>query len=284
MTIKPKSVPAAQRVEDEVVLINPVEARVLECVEEPAVAAPSFIAQNATQRQVRTAGRQSIIVLEAPAELPASVPAYFKVQSPVAKPATMSVDSTINNCEIIQRKWKVNPGLAGFGIMWNTFMFFWNFIAISNGIWIMFLFATLHNMIGLFLIYQVLCGFYNSTFVTITSDNVQVEVRQLHWRKQRPKCVPMESIQEVCCKRCVVHRGENSTSITFEVQFIKNGSRQVLLSNLQYLEEALFIEQEIEKFLVLSVENGNKSTSTERRAENHDTSAASTELEGVGAC
>lgn len=270
MTIK--YVPAAQRVvdDDEVVVLasNPVEARVLEYVEQeppPAsvVAEPvsTTMMPNATQRQIQTSGRQSITVLEAPAELPTSVPAYFKVQSPVSKPATMSVDSTINNCEIIQQKCKgVHPFVVCFGIMWNSFMLFWNFIAISNGIWLMFWLASIHNMVGLHLIYQVICGYFNSTFVTITSDEVQVEVRPLHWCNQHPKCVPMESIQEICCKRCV-HRGENSTSITFEVQAIKNGSRQALLSNLQKLEEALFIEQEIEKFMP-SLDNHN-SASTE---------------------
>lgn len=237
MTIKnfgTSSVPAAQRVDEEVAI--PVEAPVLECVEEPGqvVAEPASVMSNATRRQVQTAGRQSITVLEAPAEMPTSVPAYFKVHSPVSKPANMSVDCTINNCEIIEQKWKVDPSLVLYGIIVNASVFFWVFLARSTSIWIMFLvLATFHNLLGLYLIYQVLCGLYNSTFVTITSDEVHVEVRPLRWCNQRPKCVSMESIQEICCKRCV-HRGENnSTSITFEVQAIKDGSPQALLSNLK---------------------------------------------------
>lgn len=235
MTIK--YVPGAAQERVMVQEHHPAEARVLEYdVEEPAqqhVAETTSIMPNETRSQ----------------EVHTMV---------VSKPDYMSVDCTISDCEIIQENLGAIPFLLCAVITWNFLVSCWYYISISQGMsWIWLCGASPFAMYGLFLLYVSFCDYFNSNFITITSNEITVEVRPLPWCCQRPKCVPMESIQEICC----VHRqGENS--ITFEVQVIlRNGSCETLRSYC-CLEDASFIKQEIEKFLPSVVENNNNSEST----------------------
>ena len=65
----------------------------------------------------------------------------------------------------IARKWFSSKfiALTFFTVFWDGFMIVWFGIALSQGIWIMAAFGTLHGAVGIGLLYYVLAGYLNKT-------------------------------------------------------------------------------------------------------------------------
>jgi hypothetical protein len=191
-------------------------------------------------------------------ETPAEQPAYMAVQDVVEKPNNMTVHRRDSGDTIvIEQKWVANGEtypLLFFACIWNGFMLFWNVTAITSGAWIMLFFGSLHNAVGLFLIYRVACQFLNTTFVTVSHHKVEVKHTPLSFSP--PKYFKVAPMQQVDCKRCVTQMKGGDVQFYYEVNLvIKNANypggkqRVVILSNLKHPEEALFFAQEIESFL-----------------------------------
>lgn len=183
-----------------------------------------------------------------------TTPAYFKVQAPVTAPESMDV-AREGGALIIKRKW-FNSSIyfvSLFAILWNGFMIVWNFIAISEGIIEMALFAILHDCAGLFLIYIVVVTLLNSTFITVRNGTLLVENRPIQGC-HAPKVFDTQPIRDIHCKRNVsVSSSENrGVNTSYDVRALDaNRVETVIVDNLASLEEALFIEQELEIFLGL---------------------------------
>mmetsp|Transcript_3331 Transcript_3331/g.5824 ORF Transcript_3331/g.5824 Transcript_3331/m.5824 type:complete len:283 (-) Transcript_3331:185-1033(-) len=184
-----------------------------------------------------------------------TMPAYFKVQAPVAPPQSMSVfRAGDDDALVIKRRW-YNRGVyfkAAFAIFWNGFMLVWNSFAIVSGAYVFAIFGLLHDAVGLFLIYDVVTTFVNSTFVTVRDGSITVENRPIRRCCEAPKEVDTMPIREIRCKRNVNVGSDGSVDTSFDVRAVDvNRIETVIVGGLALLEEALFLEQELENYLGL---------------------------------
>ncbi|MCP4131604.1 MAG: hypothetical protein GY754_11550 [bacterium] len=138
--------------------------------------------------------------------------------------------------------------LLFFCIGWNTFMVVWHAISLSSGAWFMSLFGIAHTAVGIGLAYYTLAGFFNRTIITAGMGHLEVRHGPIPWKGNR-KLNTME-IEQLYCKE-KISNGKNGTSYSYELHVILTGNKPKLklLKRLQEAEQALFIEQELEKFL-----------------------------------
>ncbi len=138
--------------------------------------------------------------------------------------------------------------LAFFALFWNGFMAVWYYIALTEGVWMMAIFGVFHLAVGVGLIYTVLAGFFNSTHINATQTRLKFLHEPLWWRGNRE--IEVSEIDQIFCK-LQVNRGKNgSTSLAYHLCMIDvTGKHTKLLTNLETPEQALFLEQELEKFL-----------------------------------
>lgn len=150
---------------------------------------------------------------------------------------------------VVRRDWRTSAAyfLVFFTFIWNAFMVAWMTITISQGVWIMAAFGSIHALVGLGLIYFTLASFLNKTDIRITPYTLSIKHYPLRWFGQRE--YPVETIRQVFCKE-KISRNKNNTSITYQVLFLDQNNRsQKILSGLTDSEQARFIENQVEKTL-----------------------------------
>ncbi len=138
-------------------------------------------------------------------------------------------------------------GLAGFMIFWNAFLVVWVSIALSLKAYPMIAFAALHILVGCYLLYGTLVGLFNSMVITVNPGQLQIQ----HGPIPYPGNITVSSkdIAQLYCKEKITYR-RRGTSAHCEVYLITKNSKLICLTkNLEDVEQALFIEQEIERHL-----------------------------------
>lgn len=191
-------------------------------------------------------GGRSIDVLETPAELHVSAPAFLKVQGHIEIPESLqSNNSDYGHTTTIKRKWGDWPQdccLVMFAILWNGFILI-TFDALGWGA----LFIP-HTWIGIYLVYHIVCLLFNSTVTTITSSTVNVRATPFSvCHRSKSYALDDETVKEIRCKREVTQEGK---TVSYEVHIVReDGSSDRVLVGLEYVEEALFVAQEIERMM-----------------------------------
>jgi len=177
----------------------------------------------------------------------------FNDQVPIPRPEIRKPDKfevlRLQRSLNISYKWysPVYIFLIFFAVFWNTFMAFWYYTAITEGIWTMGLFGLLHLAVGLFLIYFIFAGFFNSTHVNATKNRLKVKHGPIWWLGNKE--VIVSNIDQLFCKEKVT-KGKNGESYTYDLYMVDVADEHIkLLSNLETPEYALYLEQELEHFL-----------------------------------
>lgn len=181
-----------------------------------------------------------------------------KPTSDVPLPAQFSLDDDGRNLTIRQR-W-FHPALfflLFFAIAWDSFLVFWYSMALGNqgppgGFrWLMIIFPIAHVAVGVGITYGTLAGFLNTTVIRVADGWLSVQHGPLPWLGN--VALATDDVDQIYCKR-KTHRhrdddGSTSTSMNYEVHAIL-GERQVkLLGGLHDPQQALFVEQRLERCL-----------------------------------
>ncbi|MBU0468031.1 MAG: hypothetical protein KKD07_00260 [Candidatus Omnitrophica bacterium] len=150
---------------------------------------------------------------------------------------------------IIERKWfsPVIFFLTFFCMFWDGFMIMWYTIAITQGQIIMALFGTLHALVGICLTYFVIAGYVNKTYITVTNKLFEIKHKPLPFFKT----IVMSSrdLKQLYSKENI-SRSSDGASCTYEVHAkTLSGENIKLIDSLPNSEQALYIEQEVERFL-----------------------------------
>jgi hypothetical protein len=149
----------------------------------------------------------------------------------------------------IRRRW-FGPAfifLAFFCVVWNGFMIVWHVMAWSMGAWFMSLFGLLHTAVGIGLAWFTLAGLLNTT--TIRARRGLIEIASGPIPCGGNTTLTTDDLAQLYCKERVSH-SKNGTSCAYEVLAVtKANVRKTLLKNLTEADQALFIEQELERFL-----------------------------------
>ena len=142
--------------------------------------------------------------------------------------------------------------LTLFVVIWDAFLINWYAMALSSSFQsafdVMFIvFPLLHVALGMGLSYYVLAGYLNKTMIDVDFNSITIRHGPIpFWGNQK---VPSKTITQLYCKR-EDYFGSYRSFGTFAVHAITSERRNIkLLAGLDSSEQALFIEQEIEKFL-----------------------------------
>ena len=185
-------------------------------------------------------------------QIPVSSPG-IQERTPVGKPGNFQIERSLYGLQIV-RSW-FNPSviaLSFFCLVWNGFMAFWFYIAFKQKAYIMALFGSLHGSVGLGLLYGVLAGFLNKTYINISNGVVSIKHKPLPWLGQ--KNIPRQELKQLYTTE-TIYQGKNGYSKTYSVKAITHRGQVIqLVSDLSAKEESLFIEQEVEKYLKIEDE------------------------------
>ena len=150
---------------------------------------------------------------------------------------------------IITRKWFGFQylALAFFCIFWDGFLVFWYakaFESTSSMDLIMILFPLGHVAVGVGLTYTVIAGFFNTTEIRVGQGRIKIKHRPVPWFGN--KTVQAHQLTQLFPKR-KISRSNNGTNVSYAVYMVTQDNRQkVLLSGLENIDQANFIEEKIE--------------------------------------
>lgn len=167
---------------------------------------------------------------------------------PVPLPARMVVDARGRDLTIVMRwfSWTYIM-MAFFCVMWDGFLVFWYGMAIATQNLVMLIFPLLHVAVGVGLTYFTIAGFFNRTTFRIERDYLTVRHGPLPWPGNLE--VPTSNLEQLFCTEKVT-RGKNGVTIRYGVEAVlKDGRHLKLGSGLEEREQAMFLEQTIEKHL-----------------------------------
>jgi len=189
------------------------------------------------------------LLLVSGARDPASPP---RVRPEVPLPARFALEELASGIEI-RRRW-FQPSflfLAFFCVAWDGFLVFWYSLVLREGMpWILVVFPIAHLAVGVGLTYFTLAGFLNTTTIAVGSEELRIRHAPLPWPGVRR--LAAQDVEQLYCKERV-HRGKNSATTTYEVWAALRGRpARKLVAGLPEAEQALFLEQRIERALGLA--------------------------------
>jgi hypothetical protein len=167
---------------------------------------------------------------------------------PVPMPERLSISAEGGRLQI-ERRWMTWTAifLVFFCVMWFGFLGFWYLMAFTTGSRAMMLFPLLHVALGLFIAYTTVAMFLNRTLITAADGRLTVRHGPLPWMGNRD--VPTAGLEQLYCEQHV-SRSRNGTTVTYSVRARgMDGKLVKLVTGLPERDQALFIEQEIERHL-----------------------------------
>ncbi len=179
------------------------------------------------------------------AELLAKLP---RRRPPVSMPQKFSVVNTEDELQISYRWFSASyiPMML-FAAFWDGFLVMWYGIALATKAYAMALFATLHTLVGLGITYYVLAGLLNTTTVWVKMDTLGITHAPLPWGGDKE--LPAYEIEQIYCKERISN-SNNGISRKYDVYAkMKDNARKKLLAGLDDMEQALYIEQTLERYL-----------------------------------
>jgi hypothetical protein len=158
----------------------------------------------------------------------------------------------------ITRRWYTHGlwFLLAFCIFWDGFLVVWYAAGIGTILggreasfmgWIMLAFPILHVAVGVLLTYATIGGFVNRTVLRVAGGELAIWHGPLPWPGQRR--LMTSDIRQLYCTQ-TSHRRKHGSSFTFNVAAQTSGGDKIdLLTGLDELDQALFIEQRVEQHL-----------------------------------
>ncbi len=137
--------------------------------------------------------------------------------------------------------------LIFFAVIWNGFLIFW-FLADTPMIFK--LFASLHVTVGIFLVWYIICMFFNKTVMIITKHEIEIThlpiPMPIYYKNM--KLSRFDIFQVYITKTTNINKG--TTTNTFELCAVspKNATKKLSI-NCENYEKALFFKRKIEQFM-----------------------------------
>jgi hypothetical protein len=163
---------------------------------------------------------------------------------------------------VLTRRWYRHAVwlLLAFCIFWDGFLVMWYSIAIKDlvagrggpGPWIMLAFPVLHLALGVFLTYFTLSTLVNKTVIRVTTGELIVQHGPLPWGGSR-QLLTADLKQVFCTEQR--HPRKRGCGRSYSVEALKrDGSKVTLVGSLEELDQAFFIEQQVEQHLKMQDE------------------------------
>lgn len=134
-----------------------------------------------------------------------------------------------------------------FAIAWDAFLIGWYSTGDSSTDPMAVYFPLLHVAAGVGINYYALAGWFNRTHISISSAAIGVRSGPIPWPAN--KQIQSTDVTQLYAKEKISH-SRSGISVTYEVRVVTKDGRNVkLVSGLETSEQALYIEQQIEKYL-----------------------------------
>lgn len=140
--------------------------------------------------------------------------------------------------------------LTFFCLLWDGFLVFWIYMAVSDGIMAMALFSIIHVAVGIGLTYYTACMYVNRTTLIADKDRLVLRSGPLPWPSSN-HYIDVEQLDQLYIKE-KVSRGKNGTSTSYSLNaLLKNGKHKIVIGSGQNLSnnDLLQIEQKVETYL-----------------------------------
>jgi hypothetical protein len=186
------------------------------------------------------AARPDSITVEEGATVARSSAELTPYRSPAVVPPTFT----------LVRRWYSSRYLLqlAFCVFWFGFLGVWYSKALSGGNLTMILFPLLHVGAGVWLSYSTLAGFLNRSRISVRDGFLEVRHGPIPWRGNRR--IPVAELEQLYCEEQVSTNSKGHSGPTYRLNAILRGGRKLtLLSGLTAADQALFLEQEIERRL-----------------------------------
>lgn len=137
-----------------------------------------------------------------------------------------------------------------FAVFWDGFLYSWysSLGDFKGGMDSIFFYLPLiHVAVGAGITYYALCGWLNRTRITVGCGKVSVRHGPLPWVGNLE--MDSSAIKQLYAKQ-VVSSTRNGTSVRYDVVALTRDGRSIdFAGGMESSEQALYIEQEVEKFL-----------------------------------
>lgn len=142
--------------------------------------------------------------------------------------------------------WKI-VFITAFAIFWDGFLFMWYSKLDENTELMAFLFPLLHVGVGIGITYYAVAGWFNRTHIYVSGAKIAVRHRPIPWLGNKE--LDALNLKQLYTKE-KVSDSNNGSSVSYDIHAITHSGENIkLVSGLETSEQALYIEQEIEKYL-----------------------------------
>lgn len=185
--------------------------------------------------------------------IPVSSPEHggFRPRPEIPLPPGMQIQETMGGT-LLTRRWfnLAVVFLIPFCIAWDSFLIFWYSIALSGKApWIMAVFPIIHVAVGVGLTYYTIATLFNRTSILAGRGNLRIQHGPVPWKGNTD--LSMASLNQLYCKE-KISRGKNGPNYQYELwAALHDGSTRKLLGTGLTMEQALYIEQKLERALAL---------------------------------
>jgi hypothetical protein len=173
----------------------------------------------------------------------------YRHRPEIPLPARMNLETTVGGLKITRRwcSWVV-LFLILFCIVWNSSLAFWFGMLPKMNVPVVFtLLPMLHVAAGIGITYFTLASIINKTVIAIDRGTLGISHGPLPWPGRRR--IDTNLIDQLYCKEIVRH-GEDGPIVSHELWVaLKNGHSSKLIGAGLNVDQALYIEQQIERFL-----------------------------------
>jgi hypothetical protein len=235
-------------------------ATTVEASTEADIVSTAAVAVGGT-RTVETSSGRALTVLETPTgQVPTDVPAIIRAQGVMYPPSGLRISERTDQIMVIERNpFRENPVSHCFSVSLVVFLAaLWNFSIFKMLTFVWWMIFLPHFWAGIYLVYFVICFIFNKTYITVTRNEIEVEERPVNCCVAKQAVSLEEDATEIICKRNVVHN-EGHASVSYHLEVVNNNStgtlgedddpKRVIIQNWS-MESTLYIQQEIENFLV----------------------------------
>lgn len=137
-----------------------------------------------------------------------------------------------------------------FTIFWNAIVLPMALFALASGAYEMLIFMSIHIFIGVSFLYYLIATLVNTTYIIVDDYNLTIEHRPLKVPFYPRRDIPASEIDQIFTDKYVAGKTNGRPNYAFAIQaLLKNNEKVKLLKSLKHPDQALYVEQEIEKFL-----------------------------------
>ncbi|MCB9746171.1 MAG: hypothetical protein H6741_00820 [Alphaproteobacteria bacterium] len=175
-------------------------------------------------------------------------------RAPVALPDKFEVSRQGSHLQVTWRWFRAELlMLIPFAVAWDSFLVFWYAQALGGAggpggfNLLMVIFPLAHVAAGVGITYYAVANLVNRSRVDVTAGTLRVRHGPLPWWPM--PTLPARDVEQLYVTR-KVRRNKNGTTVTYELRAVtREHAGQLILGGLDELEQALWLEQELEDHL-----------------------------------